>query len=75
MSGLTGDDASTGTKSSFVIDKQGHVVTIFHVVHGGDARRISGQVKLLDGSALQRPVSSALSLANDDGRCCRRGAA
>lgn len=32
--GFMGDDASTGTGSGFVIDKQGHVLTNFHVIQG-----------------------------------------
>ena len=51
VAGFFGDDTSTGSGSGFVIDKQGHILTNFHVVHENDARRVSVQVKLFDGSA------------------------
>jgi S1-C subfamily serine protease len=51
VAGFFGDDTSTGTGSGFVIDKEGHILTNFHVVHGEDASRVSIQVKLFDGSA------------------------
>jgi S1-C subfamily serine protease len=51
VAGFFGDDTSTGTGSGFVVDKQGHILTNFHVVHENDARRVSVQVKLYDGSS------------------------
>ena len=45
--GFFGDETSTGTGSGFVIDKQGHVLTNFHVIQGADAVR----VKLFDGTS------------------------
>lgn len=44
--GLFGDETSTGTGSGFVIDKQGHILTNYHVVEGAE----SVQVTLFDGS-------------------------
>jgi S1-C subfamily serine protease len=46
-SGFFGDETSTGTGSGFVIDKQGHIVTNFHVVQGANSVRVT----LYDGSA------------------------
>jgi S1-C subfamily serine protease len=45
--GFFGDETSTGTGSGFVLDKQGHVLTNFHVIQGADAVRVT----LFDGSA------------------------
>ena len=45
--GFFGDEASTGTGSGFVIDKQGHVLTNFHVIQGAASVRVT----LFDGSA------------------------
>jgi S1-C subfamily serine protease len=45
--GFFGDETSTGTGSGFVIDKQGRVLTNFHVIQGADAVRVT----LFDGSA------------------------
>ena len=45
--GFFGDETSTGTGSGFVIDKQGHVLTNFHVIQGAVAVRVT----LFDGSA------------------------
>jgi S1-C subfamily serine protease len=59
VAGFFGDDTSTGTGSGFVIDKQGHILTNFHVVHGEDASRVSIQVKLFDGSAHDAKVIGA----------------
>jgi S1-C subfamily serine protease len=44
--GLFGDETSAGTGSGFVIDKQGHILTNYHVVDEAD----SVQVTLYDGS-------------------------
>jgi S1-C subfamily serine protease len=52
VSGFFGDETSTGTGSGFIIDKQGHVLTNFHVVQGADSVR----VRLFDGSAHQGRV-------------------
>ncbi len=59
VAGFFGDDTSTGTGSGFVLDKQGHILTNFHVVHGEDASRVSIQVKLFDGSAHDAKVIGA----------------
>jgi S1-C subfamily serine protease len=48
VSGFFGDETSTGTGSGFVIDKEGHILTNFHVIHGDDASRISIRVTLFD---------------------------
>ncbi len=45
--GFFGDETSTGTGSGFVIDKQGHVLTNFHVIQEAVAVRVT----LFDGSA------------------------
>jgi S1-C subfamily serine protease len=45
--GLFGDETSTGTGSGFVIDRQGHILTNYHVVEGAE----SVQVTLFDGTA------------------------
>ena len=45
--GFFGDETSTGTGSGFVIDKQGHVLTNFHVIQGAASVRVT----LFDGSA------------------------
>jgi S1-C subfamily serine protease len=57
--GFFGDETSTGTGSGFVIDKQGHILTNFHVVHGDDGSRVSIQVKLFDGSAHEAKIIGA----------------
>ena len=44
--GFFGDETSTGTGSGFVIDKQGHVLTNYHVVEKADSVRVT----LFDGS-------------------------
>jgi S1-C subfamily serine protease len=44
--GFFGEEASSGTGSGFVIDRQGHILTNYHVIEG--ARSV--QVKLYDGS-------------------------
>ena len=41
-----GDETSTGTASGFVLDKQGHILTNYHVVQGGS----SVAVTLFDGT-------------------------
>ena len=38
--GFFGDETSTGTGSGFVIDKQGHVLTNFHVIQGAASVRV-----------------------------------
>lgn len=45
-SGYFGDETSTGTGSGFVIDRQGHILTNYHVVEGAE----SVQVTLFDGN-------------------------
>jgi S1-C subfamily serine protease len=59
VSGFFGDDTSTGTGSGFVLDKQGHILTNFHVVNENDASRMSIQVKLFDGSAHEARIIGA----------------
>ena len=59
VSGFFGDDTSTGTGSGFVIDKLGHILTNFHVVHENDASPVSIQVKLFDGSAHEAKIIGA----------------
>ena len=44
--GFMGDETSTGTGSGFVIDKQGHVLTNFHVIQGANSVRVT----LFDGT-------------------------
>jgi len=44
--GFFGDETSTGTGSGFVIDKQGHVLTNYHVIQDAGAVRVT----LFDGS-------------------------
>ena len=44
--GFFGDETSTGTGSGFVIDKQGHILTNYHVIQGAGAVRVT----LFDGS-------------------------
>ena len=44
--GSFGEESSSGTGSGFVIDRQGHILTNYHVVEGAQ----SLQVKLYDGS-------------------------
>jgi S1-C subfamily serine protease len=45
--GFFGDETSTGTGSGFVIDKQGHLLTNYHVIQGAGAVGVT----LFDGSA------------------------
>jgi S1-C subfamily serine protease len=45
--GLFGDETSTGTGSGFVIDKQGRILTNYHVIQSADRARVA----LYDGSA------------------------
>ena len=59
VSGFFGDETSTGTGSGFVIDKDGHVLTNFHVIHGDDASRVSVRVTLFDGSAHEATIIGA----------------
>jgi S1-C subfamily serine protease len=44
--GFFGDETSTGTGSGFVIDKQGHVLTNYHVIQGANSVRVT----LFDGT-------------------------
>src|SRR5262249_53341345 len=50
--GLFGEETSTGTGSGFVVDKQGHILTNYHVVEGAE----SVQVTLFDGSTHEARV-------------------
>jgi S1-C subfamily serine protease len=59
VSGFFGDETSTGTGSGFVIDKDGHVLTNFHVIHGDDASRVAIRVTLFDGSAHEATIVGA----------------
>lgn len=53
--GLFGDETATGTGSGFLIDRQGHILTNFHVV--SDAEAV--QVTLFDGSTHEAKVVGA----------------
>ncbi len=53
VSSFFGDETSTGTGSGFVIDKDGHVLTNFHVIQGAQP---SSRVTLFDGSAYNARV-------------------
>ena len=59
VAGFFGDETSTGTGSGFVIDKQGHILTNFHVIQGADSARVSVRVRLFDGSAHEARVIGA----------------
>jgi S1-C subfamily serine protease len=59
VAGFFGDETSTGTASGFVIDKQGHVLTNFHVIQAADPSRVSVRVTLFDGSAHEASVIGA----------------
>jgi S1-C subfamily serine protease len=50
-----GDETSTGTASGFVLDKQGHLLTNYHVVQGGS----SVGVTLFDGTQHDAKVIGA----------------
>ncbi len=50
--GLFGDEPTGGTGSGFVLDREGHILTNYHVVEGADAL----QVNLFDGSTLDADV-------------------
>ena len=52
--GFFGDETSTGTGSGFVVDKQGHLLTNFHVIQGAGAVRVT-----LMTAPPMRPRSSA----------------
>ena len=60
--GSSATRSSSGTGSGFVIDKQGHILTNYHVVEGAE----SVQVTLFDGSTHDAEVVG-------DGRLERRG--
>jgi S1-C subfamily serine protease len=54
-SGIFGDETSTGTGSGFVIDKQGHIVTNYHVVQRVDTVRVT----LFDGATHEARIIGA----------------
>jgi S1-C subfamily serine protease len=54
-SGFFGDETSTGTGSGFVIDKQGHIVTNYHVVQRADTVRVT----LFDGATHEARIIGA----------------
>ena len=55
-SGLFADESTTsGSGSGFVIDREGHILTNYHVIEGAD----SVQVTLADGSTLEAKVVGA----------------
>jgi S1-C subfamily serine protease len=54
-SGFFGDETSTGTGSGFVIDKQGRVLTNYHVIQGATTVRVT----LFDGSGHEAQVIGA----------------
>jgi S1-C subfamily serine protease len=62
--GLFGDETSTGTGSGFVIDRQGHIMTNFHVVEGTEEGAGNVQVTLFDGSTFDARVVG-LDASND----------
>ncbi len=66
--GFFGDETSTGTGSGFIIDKQGRVMTNFHVVQGADSVRVT----LFDGSA--HPAKIIGADASNDVAILRIGA-
>ena len=54
--GLFGDEATTGgSGSGFVIDREGHILTNYHVIEGAD----SVQVTLADGSSHEARIVGA----------------
>jgi S1-C subfamily serine protease len=55
VSGFFGDETSTGTGSGFVIDRQGHILTNYHVISEAEAV----QVTLYDGSTHEAKVVGA----------------
>jgi len=59
VAGFFGDETSTGTGSGFVLDKQGHILTNFHVIQAADSARVSVRVTLFDGSAHDARVVGA----------------
>jgi S1-C subfamily serine protease len=59
VAGFFGDETSTGTGSGFVIDKQGHVLTNYHVIQAANSARVSVRVTLFDGSAHEARVIGA----------------
>ncbi len=54
-SGFFGDETSTGTGSGFVIDKQGHIVTNYHVIQRVNTVRVT----LFDGATHQAKIVGA----------------
>jgi S1-C subfamily serine protease len=62
--GLFGDETSTGTGSGFVIDRQGHIMTNYHVVEGTEEGAGNVQVTLFDGSTFDARVVG-LDASND----------
>ncbi len=62
--GLFGDETSTGTGSGFVIDRQGHIMTNYHVVEGTEDGAGNVQVTLFDGSTFDARVVG-LDASND----------
>ena len=53
--GFFGDESSTGTGSGFVLDKQGHILTNYHVVQQANSVR----VRLFDGTPYAAKVIGA----------------
>jgi S1-C subfamily serine protease len=53
--GFFGDESSTGTASGFVLDKQGHILTNYHVVQFANSVRVT----LFDGTSHQAKVIGA----------------
>ena len=53
--GFFGDETSTGTGSGFVLDKQGHILTNFHVMQGANSVRVT----LFDGTQHDAKVIGA----------------
>jgi S1-C subfamily serine protease len=53
--GFFGDESSTGTASGFVLDKQGHILTNYHVVQSANSVRVT----LFDGTPHEAKVIGA----------------
>jgi S1-C subfamily serine protease len=57
--GFFGDETSTGTASGFVIDREGHILTNFHVLQAEEASRVAVRATLFDGSSHEARIIGA----------------